>query len=95
MFNGFQWISHDLQALLQALKKLSPEAPGAVPRMRLWSMRGLLRRGPRTGDQPPPEGEAPNLLALLLERLVLVLVATGREVDFELVGSRPKRIEMK
>ena len=30
------------------------------------------------------QGEAPNVLAMVLERVVLVLVATGQEKDLEL-----------
>lgn len=70
---GLQKYHGALKAMLEALRRLSPEKCSDVPSL--------------TAACPPPEGEAPNVLAMVLERVVLVLVATGQEKDLELVKS--------
>ncbi|CAL1157415.1 unnamed protein product, partial [Cladocopium goreaui] len=68
---GLQKYHGAFKAMLEALRRLSPEKCSDVPSL--------------TAACPPPEGEAPNVLAMVLERVVLVLVATGQEKDLELV----------
>eukprot|EP00434_Breviolum_minutum_P030572 symbB.v1.2.027034.t1/scaffold2746.1/size71737/3 len=70
---GLEKYHASLKATLEALRRLQPETPQEVPSL--------------TAACPPPQdaGDVPSVLAVLLERMVLLLVATGRERDMELV----------